>query len=134
AAGEPVLIDVFEGGKEMSRAEANKRVEALAERPARDDDFAPVTRRQIVVRVLTNLLSLARNERDPDGMLRYLDAIVDLTPEPGRERWMRAVVASQTGRPERARADVDWLLEKEPAGVNLDQVRELKRVLERTGP
>src|SRR5262245_11875156 len=107
AAGEPVLIDVFEGGKEMSRAEANKRVEALAERPARDDDFAPVTRRQIVVRVLTNLLSLARNERDPDGMLRYLDAIVDLTPEPGRERWMRAVVASQTGRPERARADVD---------------------------
>src|SRR5262249_6316559 len=65
-AGE--LIDVYEGGQPLSRDEADKKVRALARRPLKDEDLAPVTKRAIVVRMLHNLLGIARDERDGMGM------------------------------------------------------------------
>ena len=48
--GEARLIDVYEGGQPMTRAEADRRVRALADRPLREEDLAPVTKRAVVVR------------------------------------------------------------------------------------
>jgi regulator of sirC expression with transglutaminase-like and TPR domain len=81
--------------------------------------------------MLHNLLNLAGGERNLDAALRYLDAIVDLNPDGGRERFMRAVLSFQSGRKSAARADVDWLLDHSPEGVNLRDVRQLQRELDR---
>lgn len=131
AKGEPQLIDVYDGGKLMSKEEADVRVRAITGRPARDEEFQAADKRTILVRMLHNLLGLARDDKDVEGVLRYLDGILTLSPDTGEERWMRAVLRYQTGRRTAALADVDKLLETEPDGIDLDQVRELKRLLGR---
>jgi regulator of sirC expression with transglutaminase-like and TPR domain len=131
AIGEPQLIDVFDGGKPLSRKDAEKKVEGTSGGTLTDEHLKPVAKAAMVVRVLHNLLNVAGGERDLDGALRYLDAIVGLTPDGGRERWMRAVLSFQTGRKTAAREDVDWLLDHSPEGVNLRDVRQLRQELER---
>lgn len=129
--GAPQLVDVFDGGKELSREEAETRVRAGSGIAPEDKHFEAAGKRAIVVRMLHNLLGVARDEGDGAAMLRYLDAMITVAPESGEERWMRAVLRYQAGDRAAARADVDWLLERQPAGVPLERVRELKQVLGR---
>jgi serine protease Do len=131
AKGKAQLIDVFAGGVPLDREEAGKRVEATAGRPLRDGDLAATGKRAIVVRLLQNLVGLAERDGDRDGLLRYLDAMVAVDPERAEARWGRAVLHYQAGQREAARADVDWLLEHDPKGVNRKAVRELRDLLER---
>jgi regulator of sirC expression with transglutaminase-like and TPR domain len=126
--GEPQLIDVYEGGKPLSRAEAAKKVETFPGRKFEDQHLAPVAPRDIVVRMLNNLLNLVQDDPSPEGRLRYLDTIIAVAPEDsGREHGMRAVSRYQSGDREGALKDLDWVLEKMPEGINLDVVREMRR-------
>jgi regulator of sirC expression with transglutaminase-like and TPR domain len=129
--GEPQLIDVFERGEVIPRDQAEKRVSEVVNRAATDADFATATKRAIIVRMVHNLLGLAQRSQDAEGMLRYLDAIVAISPDAGQERFMRAVLLLRSGRRAEAIADADWLLEHHPDGVNLNQVDELRRVLDK---
>lgn len=130
AAGEPRLIDVFERGQTVTGDEAALRIRSATGREPRDSDLATVSKRAIIVRMLHNLLGLADRSQDADQALRYLDALVAIAPEAGPERWMRAVFAMRSGRRDDAAADVKWLLENRPEGVNLNQVDELRRYLD----
>jgi regulator of sirC expression with transglutaminase-like and TPR domain len=131
AKGAPQLIDVYEGGVPLSREEAVKKVEAITGRPLREPHLAAVGKRAILVRMLRNLLNLADQERDRPAMLRYLDAVVVIDPEAAPERAVRAGLRYQAGDKAGALADVDWLLEHEPEGIDLERVRQLRRVLTR---
>jgi regulator of sirC expression with transglutaminase-like and TPR domain len=131
AKDEPRLIDVYEGGVPLSREEAAKKVEAITGRPLRETDLAAVGKRAILVRMLRNLLNLADQERDGPAMLRYLDAMLVIDPDAAPERAVRAGLRYQGGDKQGALADVDWLLEHEPEGIDLDRVRQLRRVLTR---
>jgi serine protease Do len=131
AKGAPQLIDVFEGGVPLSREDADKKVQAITDRPLRDEQLAATGKRAILVRLLQNLLNLAEHERDADGVLRYLDAIVTVDPDRAEERWARALLRFQTGQRQGALADVDWLLEHGPEGMDRKAVQELRKRLER---
>jgi len=126
AKGEGKLIDVFEGGKEMTRADAEKRVRAQYDRALTDDDLAATGKKAILVRMLQNLLNLAQEEQDVVAALRYLDAIVTITPDAGRERFMRAILRYNTRQRDGAREDTDWLIEHHPEGIDPKRVRELR--------
>ena len=65
AKGEAQLIDVYEGGKVLtaSRGGASKCATSPG-RPLAGSDLAPVAKRAIIVRMLHNLLGVARGERD----------------------------------------------------------------------
>jgi regulator of sirC expression with transglutaminase-like and TPR domain len=126
ARGESKMIDVYEGGKEMTRADAEKRVRAQFDRALTDDDLAETGKKAILTRMLQNLLGLAQEDQDVFGALRYLDAMVTIAPEAGRERWMRAVLRYNTRENDAAREDVDWLIEHHPAGIDEKRVRELR--------
>jgi regulator of sirC expression with transglutaminase-like and TPR domain len=130
AKGEPQLIDVFEGGVPLSREEASKRVEAATGRPLQEEQLAATGKRAILVRMLHNLLGLAENERDAEGVLRYLDAIVAVAPDQAEERWARALLRYRTGQRQGALADVDWLLQHGPEGMDRKAVQELRKRLE----
>jgi serine protease Do len=126
AKGPDQLIDVFEGGKPLSRDDAEKLVgEKLT-----DEHFAAAGRRAILVRMLSNLLGLAQGENDPQAALRYADAIVAIAPSAGSYRAARAVLRAQTKRLKAALADCDWLLKERPTGVDLDRVRQLREFIE----
>lgn len=127
--GEPQLIDVFEGGKPMSREDAEKRIRLATDRRPRDDDFKAATPKEIVVRLFRNLMGLALRDEDKTAMLRYLDAVLALKPDSGEDYWMRAVLRFQNGQRREALADVDWLVEHEPQGIDMQRVLELRRLL-----
>jgi regulator of sirC expression with transglutaminase-like and TPR domain len=129
AKGEPRLIDVYEGGKVLSREEAAKKVEALTGKPLRDEHLAATTKKAILVRMLHNLLNVANQERDTAGMLRYLDGILALNTDAGPERAVRAALLYQQGDRTRALQDVDWLLDHGPEDVDLDRVRQLRKAI-----
>jgi regulator of sirC expression with transglutaminase-like and TPR domain len=133
AKGEPQVIDVYEGGKRLSKGEAIALAEAYSGAAADEQTLAAVGKRMILARMLNNLLNVAQKERDSAGMLRYLDALVLLAPTSARDRGMRAIVRAQSGDKEGALEDVDWLLEKEPEGVDLEKLREFRQTLTRPG-
>ncbi len=129
AKGEGHLIDVFEGGQFLSRADAEKKVKEITGRPLRDEHLTPTTKKAIIVRMLHNLMTIARNDEDAEGMLRYLDTILAVAADAGDERWMRAQLRFHTGRREGSLEDTDWLLKHEPEGIDLREVRKLRELL-----
>ncbi len=133
ADGEPQLIDVFEGAAEVSRADAEKRINQSTDGELSaaqlEELFKPATKRAIVFRMLQNLLPTART--DPPALHRYLNAMLAVDPQHGPYHMLRAMVRYQLDEKQQAREDVDWLLEHEPVGVNLDQVRALEIELDR---
>lgn len=127
--GKPQLVDVF-AGKAMTRAEAEQKVKDITGRDAEDKDFEATSRKAIVVRMLHNLIKVAETEKDAPSMLRYLDGILAVDPKSHDERWIRAVFRYQLGQRAGSLEDCEHLLKAAPPGVDLERVRELKRVLE----
>jgi S1-C subfamily serine protease/regulator of sirC expression with transglutaminase-like and TPR domain len=127
--GEPELIDVFDGGKALTQKDAARIVKAITGRALKEKDLEAASKQAIIVRMLNNLVGVARAEKDAPGVLRYLDTILTINPELAEERWMRAILRYQMGEKEGSLADVDWLLEHHPPGIDLDDVRELRKLL-----
>jgi regulator of sirC expression with transglutaminase-like and TPR domain len=127
----PQLIDVFDG-KPITRAEAEAKVKKVTGEPPAEKHFESVTKKAIVVRILHNLLNVARAEKDGDAMLRYLDGILAIDPDAHEDRWARANFRYFAGRPAAALEDCEHLLKHAPASaVDHDDVRELRRRLEK---
>jgi serine protease Do len=129
--GDPQLIDVYENAKRMTNKDALALATAYTGTPADEQALATIGKRQILARMLNNLLNIAQSERDSASILRYLDALVVVDPSSARDRVMRAMVRARAGDRQGALEDIDWLLEKEPDGVNLDRLREFRGTLTR---
>jgi regulator of sirC expression with transglutaminase-like and TPR domain len=127
--GEPQLIDVYEGGAPLSKEEAGKKSEDITGRPLREEYLKPVGRKAVVVRMLHNLLNVARGERDAPAMLRYLDAILVVSPDLAEERGLRLGLRAQQGDRTGAVEDCDWLLEHRPEGLDVERVEQMRRLL-----
>lgn len=125
------FIDVFEGGKILSRVEAADLVKMNTDLPLQDQHLEPVTKKMIVTRILENLLSNARNSEDPLAMLNYLETLVELDPTVARHRWARAVFRFELGFLDDAMIDVDWLLQTAPEGIDFNRVKELGQFIEK---
>jgi len=126
--GAEQIIDVFDGGKVLTRGDA---VELVADNVDRigDEHFAPAKKRDIIVRMLNNLLGLAQRENSTADMLRYLDAMLTLQPDSVPDRLQRARARMQSGDKTAAKEDLRWLLDRQPEGVDLERLGELYRSL-----
>ena len=131
AQGDPQLIDAYERGKKLTVAEAEKMVQDTTGQRLKKEQLEAASKRAIIVRILHNLLGISQRAEDLTGMLRYVDAIVALSPDASEERWIRAVLFFQTGRRAEAIVDADWLLEHRPGGIDLNRVNELRQLLDR---
>lgn len=129
AKGDKQLIDPYDGGKFLSAKEAEAIVRRISGKELQKEHLKTAEKKAILVRMLYNLLNVAESEKDSEAMLRYVDAIITITPDTGPERWMRAVLRYQAGQRDGALQDADWLLEHSPAGVPLERVRELRELL-----
>jgi serine protease Do len=127
--GEPQLIDVFDGGKFLSKEQAAQQVLKVTGKELEEKHLASLPKKTILTRMLHNLINIAGREQDRPGLLRYLDAVLVIDPNAHDERWARAVFRWQAGLRERAAEDCDWLLQREPEGVDLGRVRELRRMI-----
>jgi regulator of sirC expression with transglutaminase-like and TPR domain len=91
--------------------------------------LTPNTSQQIIVRMLRNLLGLESTVADPEAALRYVNALLALDPDSAMDRLFRAVICHNTCRTEQGLADVNWVLDRKPPGVDLDRVEQLRRFL-----
>jgi serine protease Do len=128
ASGREQFIDVFNNGTVLTRSQA---VELVAENVDRigDEDFRPARKREIITRMLHNLLGVAQRNGTVSDSLRYLNAIVALNPDSGADRFNRARLNVQRGENDAAKMDLKWLLDRAPAGVDLERLSELYRSL-----
>jgi serine protease Do len=126
ADGEPQLIDVFERGQRLTREQAQSRVLGATGQPLDDEHLKPVGKSALLVRMLRNLQALAGRNRDMPALLRYLDAILTITPDSPDDRMYRAFYRYQSGHSRLALEDIDWLLSHDPPGIDLERVAQLR--------
>jgi regulator of sirC expression with transglutaminase-like and TPR domain len=128
------LIDVFEGARRVSRAEMELQFTAFSDRAPTADDWRVQTKRQIVQRLVQNLVNTAEETNDSEAMLRYVDVLLTLDPASLADHWRRALLCYQTGRHSEALAEVNQLLSQDPgklpAAADPTQIRQLKSLLE----
>jgi len=130
AKGAEQLIDVFDGGTFLTRDEAEDMVARQTGLPLSSEHFKPATKRDIIIRMLRNLLGVSQRAESAANALRYLDVIVALSPDAPSERLDRVRVRLQVGDRPGARQDLKWLLDHKPAGIDLERIAELYRSLQ----
>ena len=122
------LIDVFDNGKALTRAQA---VELVADNvdSIGEEAFRPATKREIITRILRNLFGIAQRAGSINDAVRYLDAILALNPDSAPDRLSRARYEMQRGNHSAAKTDVQWLLDHESPGLDRERLMELFRSL-----
>ena len=136
-SAKPQIIDVFERGKRLSRADAEKVIRNAYRDPESVTEeamkffFEPQTPRQIAERMIRNLLGLAENKRDNEQVLRYLETLVALSDDSPDFRARRLEIRARTGRIAEAIEDTNWFLDEQPEGVNTERLYELRAELQR---
>jgi len=128
------LIDVYEGARRLSRAEAEAQAKSLSDLPITDDSWKPQSKREILYRLVRNLAASAEEVRDAEAMLRYIEVMLTLDSSSVLEHWRRAVLCFETGRPSESLAECNWLLAKDPKLLahvaDPSQIQQLKSLLE----
>ncbi len=127
--GELQLIDVFDGGRMVTRSEAQERVAEATGEGFREEHLAPASKRDIIVRMLRNLLAIANRGNESAEALPYADLLVAVSREPA-ERLTRLSLRLQQGDTLGAREDAQWLLKARPDGVDLERLSRLLESLE----
>lgn len=125
ADGAEQLVDVFDGGKPMFKAEADALVRANVGRNLVDADLDPQSTSQILTRVLRNLMGIAGDKRDGESLLRYADALVAIDSDSVEFRMMRAQLRGMTDRRALAIEELQSLLESGPPGLNRPAAQQL---------
>jgi serine protease Do len=131
--GQRKFIDVFDGGKILSTAEAELVASQASGAVVDASELETPTKSEIVIRILRNLANVAERNASPKESLRYLDVVVALAPEAPLERLGRAMARLGSGDVEGAREDLRLVIDWEPAGVDLRRIEDLYRRLQKTG-
>ena len=123
---EMLYIDPFDEGKELSMDDVKNL--ATGDRPDRFDErfLEPASPKNILMRMLNNLLGLAQDEEDKEGMLRYLEVLMALDETHVQNRGMRAIVRFETGRKQAAIDDLDYFLDTRPPELDLNQIQQMR--------
>ena len=79
--------------------------------------------------MMRNLLSVAQRGDAAADILRYLNVILALAPDSTGDRLNRSRLHLQRGDTKAAKEDLKWLLDHQPAGVDLERIAELYRSL-----
>ena len=132
--GQPQLIDVFNEAKHLTRKQAAELVWRTSGQLLRDEHLTPLNSRLVVQRVLRNLIGLAQEQDDRSELLRYLEMYLVLDADSVAERGMRAMARFETGRRQAAIRDLDWFLEKQPPGLELRRIHQLRQYMEKQDP
>ena len=122
---EPILIDVFDSGKILTLDEVGE----ISGRRVSFDDITPAEPKEIVIRMLHNLYNVAEMQEDSTSMIRYLDGILAIDKESAYNRAMRAVLLASEERIDEAIRDLEWLVNNEPPGIQMPQIKAMLRRL-----
>ncbi len=119
------LFDTFQAGKSISKSEAADLVRGTTGQALDERSLEPSPKRNIVLRMLNNLINLEINEKDSSKALPYLDLLLSIDPDRAPERFERSRIRFQADDRDGAIEDLQWMIDNEPPGVNIDLIRQL---------
>ena len=128
--GPEQLIDVYEGGKFVSRQDAEERILETAGMRLRESHLQPANKRDIVVRMLRNLQRIAEGNGALKEELKYQNVILALQPDSSVDRFQRAGLHLRNRDADAARRDLKWLLDHQPSGLDLERIGDIYRSLD----
>jgi serine protease Do len=137
AKGRRQLIDVFDNAAALSREAAEKKILALTGEAPLAEHFEAVSHRQMLQRILMNLIGNAQNPKtgpDREALIRYESAMLALDPTNARDRGMRAVCRWETGRTAAAVEDLQIVIDAKPAGLDIDELKRMQDYFRTTKP
>jgi regulator of sirC expression with transglutaminase-like and TPR domain len=136
--GESILVDVFENAepltletaRTMIKVRLNGQVDKEETERLIETFLEASTPKAILLRMLSNLRGVAEEDRDLDSILRYLDTALVIEPDSLDTRARRIDMRIRSGRIPEALIDIDWMLDKRPEGMDVNQVLQLRANLE----
>ena len=126
------LIDVFDSGKHLSRKDAEKLVFDTTGLALEESHLQLATKRQILVRMLRNLIGISLDSQDATQALPDLDLLLTIAPQEASERLSRGLLRYRAGQLKAALEDLDWILQRRPEGIHIQRVEELHRRIRKT--
>ena len=126
------VIDVFDRGAVLGKADMVTRVEIQTGRPWNDDYLHPQSVTDIFLRMVRNLKGIAESKEDFDDILRYTNLLVLIDSEHEAEnRYLRALLNIRGKRAQIAYKDLDWLTENAKQTIGLPRINELRGFADR---
>jgi len=123
--GEHVLLDPFNGGTILTGEACGDLVARAVGRPVEltVEQFAPVTNRQFLIRMLANLKGIYWRGQEWSRVVAVIDRLIVLMPEAGREWRDRGIAWSSMGDFRRGLADWERYLTDFPDAPDHEQVK-----------
>jgi len=128
-----LIVDPFDRGARLTIADCASRVRQIYgdKVTLQADMLAPLTKRMIITRLLTNLKAIYVNQADPVRALAATERLLVLNPFSQRELRDRGVLGRQVKFYAQSESDLQRYLEIAAAGSDLEEIRRIKRDLER---
>ena len=125
-----IFVDAFNGGEILFPEDCQGRLSQIYGQPMEllPAFFAPVSRRQLLGRMLGNLKAIYFQQGDPVRMLGAIDRLLLLFPNAQGERRDRGILYYQLGRLAEARHDLELYLTNAP---NAEDAARIRLLLER---
>ena len=77
--------------------------------------------------LLRNLVDIEINRKQtPEKAMGYLELLIAIQPESGKERFQRAILRVQDDNIPGAREDLDWLMENQPPGLDYRRLEQFR--------
>lgn len=125
--GQEILIDCFNRGDVLSRQDCQTRLDEIysGEMQLRPEFLHPVSRRQILTRMLNNLKTVYLSTRNFRKALPMADLMLVIHPESAEDLKQRALLRYSMGMHSLAAEDLEAYLKISPKASDGDDVRQM---------
>ena len=132
--GRAILIDPFNHGTTLNPEECEQRMQEIysGEIRFRPEYLLPVSRRQILTRMLNNLRHIYMSLRQFKKALAIVDLVLAIYPRSPEDVKQRAMLRFSVGELPGAISDLDQYLQLNPEASDADEIRQTALGMRRT--
>jgi regulator of sirC expression with transglutaminase-like and TPR domain len=125
--GKEILIDCFNRGDVVSRQDCQSRLDEIysGEMKLRAEFLRPISRRQILTRMLNNLKAVYLSTRNFRKALPIADLILAVSPDSAEDTKQRALLRYSLGLHRLAASDLEHYLQLVPRASDADDIRQM---------
>jgi regulator of sirC expression with transglutaminase-like and TPR domain len=132
--GRQILIDPFNDGAMLNAEDCEQRMKVVyaGEMPFKPEYLMPVSRRQILTRMLNNLRHIYMSVRQFRKALMIVDLVLAIYPRSPEDVKQRASLRFSVGQLGGALSDLDQYLKMNPEASDADEIRQTALSIRRT--
>jgi regulator of sirC expression with transglutaminase-like and TPR domain len=132
--GRSILIDAFERGSIVSEEDCRQKLDSIysGQLALQPEFLLPVTRRQMLTRMLNNLRSVYLSQRDFRRAVQIVDLILVIYPRSPEDMKQRAVLRYNLDNYRGALSDFDEYVKMSPDASDAEEIRQTALSLRRS--